>query len=804
MEFRQIGRMLLTTAVTFAFAAALYANMTDQQVVDYVKQQKAAGRSDKEIGSALVANGVTKEQFDRIKNNYNNADESQVQSSQEPDVNRMREMNASSTGLGDAPTTATRTGLFESITLPGRKVFGKEIFTTETLTFEPNQNLATPSDYQLGPGDEVIIDIWGASEDRLRSTISPEGSIVIEQLGPVHLNGMTIEQANNHLRRLFAYKYAGVEEQETDLSLTLGQVRTIQVNVLGEVETPGTYRLSPFSNVFNAIYHSGGVTDIGSLRNIEVRRNGRKIATVDLYDYIFGGKDASQLYLREGDVIIVPAYNNLVKLDGGVKRPMFYELKNGENITELITYAGGFADDAYTDMVTVTRANGKEHEIYNVESGDFRSYQLGDGDAITVGRVLNRFANRVFLNGKVMRPGQFAIDSKVTTLRELINQADGLAEDAYTDRVLIFREGPDKTKQVLSVNLDAIMSGSAPDVVLQKNDSIEIASVQQLFAKGSFSIGGYVNQPGDYPYVKHLTVNDLILQAGGLAEGASEARIEVARRIIDPESLEPLNETAQLFTLAYDNSLTGSGSFILEPYDIVTVRKSPTYVPQQRVAIGGEVVFEGAYTLARRNERLSDLVKRAGGLTDAAYVKGASLSRLMTEDEIKARDETIRLAQSMQGGQGTDSVSVSKLILTDRYSVGIHLDQALAHPGSTQDIVLQENDVLFVPQEVSTVKVQGEVMYPITVAYKEGANLKYYIEQAGGYGAKAKKSRGYVVYMNGTASRAKGNTPIEPGCQIIIPSKGVSHVNWNAIMSVATAGGTVATMAAAVANLLKK
>lgn len=803
MEFRQIGRMLLATAVTFAFAAALYANMTDQQVVEYVKQQKAAGASNKDIGAALVANGVTQAQLDRIKSNYDSSGDGVSGGSTDSDFNRMREANASSTGLGDLPTPseANESGANAG---GGRRVYGKEIFTTETLTFEPNQNLATPSDYQLGPGDEVIIDIWGASEDRLRSTISPEGSIVIEQLGPVHLNGMTIEEANNHLRRLFAYKYAGVEEQETDLSLTLGQVRTIQVNVLGEVETPGTYRLSPFSNVLNAIYHSGGVTDIGSLRNIEVRRNGRKIANVDLYEYIFGGKDARDFYLREGDVIVVPAYSTLVRLNGSVKRPMYYELKNGENIAELVAYAGGFTDDAYTDKVTVTRPNGKEHEIYNVESADFRNYQLNDGDEIAVGKVLGRFANRVTVDGKVFRPGAFALSEGISTLKDVIQAADGLTEDAYTDRVLIFREGPDLRTQVLSVNLESIMDGTAPDVVLQKNDVVRISGIREIFQKGDILIDGYVHNPGNFSYARHMTVNDLILQAGGLSEGASEVRIEVARRILDPESLEPLNETAQLFTLAYDNTPTGSGSFILEPFDIVTVRKSPTYVPQQRVAIGGEVVFEGAYTLSRRNERLSDLVKRAGGLTDAAYVKGASLSRRMTEDEIRARDESIRLARSMQGGQGADSVSIPRLILSDRYIVGINLDLALANPGSSQDIVLQENDVLFVPQEVSTVKIQGEVMYPITVPYKKGATLKYYVDQAGGYAAKAKKSRSYVVYMNGTAARAKSSTPIEPGCQIIIPSKGVSHVNWNAIMSVATAGGTVATMAAAVANLLKK
>lgn len=809
MELKFVGRILLVATAVVAFSATLHADMTDQQVVQYVKQQKAAGKTDKTIGAELLSRGVSRQQLERIKNNYTgeNADESDKQDRVKNDSFKRNTSADNIDRVGGRPgkaSTDSIPGLLETVVLPEKQnIFGKEVFQMRELTFEPNQNMATPTDYQLGPGDEVIIDIWGASEDRLRSTISPEGNIVIDQLGPVYLNGMTIEEANNHLRKLFAYKYAGIEEEETDISLSLGQVRSIQVNILGEVNTPGTYRLSPFANVFNAIYHSGGVSPIGSLRNVSIRRNGKVIATVDLYEYIFGGKDSSGIHLREGDVVIVPAYSALVELTGSVKRPMFYEMKEGENLAEALSYAGGFADDAYTDMVTVIRNTGKEKEVFNVSAYDFGTFRLKDGDELTIGKNLDRFANRIQISGKVLRPGDFALNSNMSTLRGLIEQAGGLAEDAYADRALIFREGPDLRRQVLSVDLGAIMAGTAADVALQKNDSIAVAGVREIFTKGDFTINGYVNKPGDFPYAKKTTVNDLILQAGGLAEGASTARIEVSRRILDPQSLKPINETAQVFSLAYDNGKTGSGSFVLEPYDIVTVRKSPVYMAQQRVAIGGEVAFEGAYTLARRNERLSDLVRRAGGLSDDAYVRGASLMRLMTEDEKLARDEAIRLAQTMQGGQGTDSISQNKMILSDRYSVGIHLDEALANPGSDQDMILQENDVLYVPQLVSTVKIQGDVMYPITVAYKKGAKLKYYIEQAGGYGSRAKKSKAYVVYLNGTAAKAKNSTPIEPGCQIIVPSKGTSTVNWNAIMSMATAGGTIATMAAAVANLLK-
>ncbi|MDE5651202.1 MAG: SLBB domain-containing protein, partial [Duncaniella sp.] len=654
-----------------------------------------------------------------------------------------------------------------------RNIFGGNVFTSESLSFEPNENQATPQNYRLGPGDEVVIDIWGASEDRIREVISPEGSIIIEQLGPIFLNGMTIEEANNHLRSQFAYKYAGVEENETDVSLTLGQVRTIQVNVMGEVRTPGTYRLSPFATVFNALYRSGGITEIGSLRNVEVLRGGRRVATVDVYEYLFGGKSSSNIRLEEGDVIMVPAYTTMVQMEGNVKRPMYYEAKAGESLADILHYAGGFGSNAYTEAVRLSRRTGKDNELFNVRSDEFATFRLSDGDIVTVGEVLDRYSNRVQLRGQAMRPGFYALGTDVATLRDLIAKADGLKEDAYTQRVLIYREGPDLTLQVVPVDIAAVLAGTAPDVQLKRNDIIEIASIQEILDRGGFTIQGLVSDPGTYPYAENTTIEDLILQAGGLLQGASTARIEVSRRMLDPNSTRPVNETAQLFTFSYNEGNPGSG-FTLEPYDIVTVRKSPVYVAQQRVAIGGEVAFEGPYTISRRNERISDLVRRAGGLTNAAYVRGAHLSRQMTEDEMTARDETMRIARMMQGGDNTDSISTNKLILSNRYNVGIELEKALANPGCDEDLVLQEGDALFIPQLVNTVRVQGDVMYPNTVVFKKGQKLKYYINQAGGYGSRAKKSKAYIVYLNGTVALAKGSTPIEPGCQIIVPSKAPS------------------------------
>lgn len=813
-DFKSTLRVLLTATALFAMTAVAYADMTDQQVMEYVKQQQKAGKTERQIGKELVSKGVTREQLERVRAKYTaEAEAAQQQATAKPKADKTvirqevpaeAQVNAvENEHSGIAAVGGVVSAPKETQPTRVRNIFGGNVFTSESLSFEPNENQATPQNYRLGPGDEVVIDIWGASEDRIREVISPEGSIIIEQLGPIFLNGMTIEEANNHLRSLFAYKYAGVEENETDISLTLGQVRTIQVNVMGEVRTPGTYRLSPFATVFNALYRSGGITEIGTLRNVEVLRGGRRVATVDIYEYLFGGKSSSNIHLQEGDVIMVPAYTTMVQMEGNVKRPMYYEAKAGESLADLLHYAGGFGSNAYTEAVRLSRRTGKENELFNVRSDEFATFRLSDGDIVTVGEVLDRYSNRVQLRGQAMRPGFYALGTDVATLRDLISKADGLKEDAYTQRVLIYREGPDLTLQVIPVDVAAVLAGTAPDVQLKRNDIVEIASVQEILDRGGFTIQGLVSDPGTYPYAENTTIEDLILQAGGLLQGASTARIEVSRRMLDPNSTKPVNETAQLFTFSYNEGNPGSG-FTLEPYDIVTVRKSPVYVAQQRVAIGGEVAFEGPYTISRRNERISDLVRRAGGLTDAAYVRGAHLSRQMTEDEMQARDETVRIARMMQGGENTDSISTNKLILSNRYNVGIELEKALANPGCDEDLVLQEGDALFIPQLINTVRVQGDVMYPNTVVFKKGQKLKYYINQAGGYGSRAKKSKAYIVYLNGTVAMAKGNTPIEPGCQIVVPSKAPSKgVDWQAVMTVVTAGGTLGTMAATIASLLK-
>ncbi len=783
--------------------------ITDQQVIDYIKQQTAAGKSEQQIGKELMAKGVTPEQAKRIKAQLESQQQGENQATRQTVTSAESERKhnaAEDVSVSSIENMQREIEKGDAMSGSGRKIYGHQVFNSQSLTFEPSENLATPQNYRLGPGDEVVIDIWGTSEDHMRQTISPEGSIMISQIGPVYLNGLTIKDANQHIKSAFSRKYAGMNDAETDIQVTLGQVRTIQVDILGEVATPGTFRMSPFSSVFHALYRAGGINDIGSLRNIQVLRNGKKVAGVDIYDYLFKGKTSGNIRLQEGDVIIVPPYEQLVNIDGNVKRPMYYEIKPDETVKSLLDYAGGFTGDAYGGMVRLSRQSGTENELYNIDRGEFATYRLQDGDIITVGTILDRYANRVELKGAVYRPGMFAIGDGLKTVRDLIDKADGVTEDAYTDRVLLYREGPEKQLEVVALDLKDILRGAAPDITLKRNDMLVISSVNELEERGDVYIGGQVARPGAYPYAANSTVEDLIFQAGGLLEGASTARVDISRRIVYPSATEATNQLAQEFTVSIENGLAvGKGKgFRLKPYDRVEVRRSPGYAPQETVAIDGEVLFAGTYTLRKRNERLSEFVTRAGGLIDGAYIKGAHLSRRLSESELAARKEALRLAMSNNSENMGDSIAIDKIDLSNMYNVGINLEKALANPGSDYDLVLMPGDSLYVPEKQSTVKISGDVMFPNAVIYEPGKKLSHYINQAGGYGQRAKKGKAFIVYMNGTVARAKRNTPIEPGCHIIVPSKPQNGgTDWSKILTLTTGFMSVATMVATIPNLFK-
>lgn len=793
-------RLLIVTlflAACVGSEVSAQTKMTDQQVIEYVKQATQEGKEQKQIAKELARKGVTREQAERIKKQYEQEVGTNAANMQGTELNEARlreEAQDETTALtNNQPTT-------EDLAQEDQ-VFGRNIFNTRNLTFEPNNNMATPPNYQLGPGDEVIIDIWGASQTSIRQTITPDGTINMQELGPIYLSGMTVEEANRFLKNKLGTVFSNENNQ---IQVTLGNTRTIQINIMGEVVQPGTYALSAFSTVFHALYRAGGVNDIGSLRNVQLVRNGKKIASVDVYDFIMQGKIKDDIRLQEGDVIIVPAYDMLVKMSGNVKRPMRFEMKKDETLAALIKYAGGFNADAYSKSVRMVRQNGMEYEVKTVDEMDYSVCQLRDGDVVTVGAILNRFTNKVEIKGAVYRPDIYALDGKVNTVRALIEKAQGLMDDAFTNRAVLQRQRDDLTSEIVSVDVKALMNGTIPDIPLRKNDILYIPSIHDLQDLGSVTIYGEVTKPDEYPYADNMTLEDLIIQAGGLKEAASTVRVDVSRRIKDTKSVNSTDSIGQMFSFALKDGfvIDGQPGFVLQPYDQVFVRRSPGYQTQQNVSIQGEVIFGGAYTLTSKAERLSDLVKKAGGVTNSAYVRGAKLIRVANDEEKKRMQDVVKLMGRELGENAIDSLGLQ---VDSLFSVGIDLEAALANPGGDADLVLREGDVLNIPEYVNTVKINGAVMMPNTVSYRKGEKVSYYLGQAGGYSQHAKKSKKFIIYMNGQVAKVKGNgsKQIEPGCEIIVPNKKQNKANIGNILGYATSFSSLAIMAATIVSQFK-
>lgn len=797
MKMKRLQIFLLLMMFCAAPKVSAQTKMTDLQVIEYVKQATQEGKEQKQIAAELARRGVTREQAERIKKQYEQQMGTDAANMQGTELNEARlreETQDETTALTDNQPTTEELAQED-------QVFGRNIFNTRNLTFEPNSNMATPPNYQLGPGDEVIIDIWGASQTSIRQTITPDGTINMQELGPIYVSGMTVEKANQFLKNKLGTVFSNENNQ---IQVTLGNTRTIQINIMGEVVQPGTYALSAFSTVFHALYRAGGVNDIGSLRNVQLVRNGKKIAAVDVYDFIMQGKIKDDIRLQEGDVIIVPAYDMLVKMSGNVKRPMRFEMKKDETLAALIKYAGGFNADAYSKSVRMVRQNGMEYEVKTVDEMDYSVCQLRDGDVVTVGAILNRFTNKVEIKGAVYRPDIYALDGKVNTVRALIEKAQGLMDDAFTNRAVLQRQRDDLTSEIVSVDVKALMDGTIPDIPLRKNDILYIPSIHDLQDLGSVIIYGEVAKPDSYPYADNMTLEDLIIQAGGLKEAASTVRVDVSRRIKDTKSVNSTDSIGQMFSFALKDGfvIDGQPGFVLQPYDQVFVRRSPGYQTQQNVSIQGEVIFGGTYTLTSKAERLSDLVKKAGGVTNSAYVRGAKLIRVANDEEKKRMQDVVKLMGRELGENAIDSLGLQ---VDNQFSVGIDLEAALANPGGDADLVLREGDVLNIPEYVNTVKINGAVMMPNTVSYRKGEKVSYYLSQAGGYSQHAKKSKKFIIYMNGQVAKVKGSgkDQIEPGCEIIVPNKKQSKTNIGDILGYATSFTSLATMAATIANLFK-
>ncbi len=836
--------------------------MTDEQVLQYVVEEHQSGTSQAQIVTKLMQRGVDIEQIRRVKQKYERLAKNQGLGAivtKEKSGNRLR-TNNSKTKMNNAnvnddtdeflPTYRLTDGrekdydnkniydetnedwLMMQDELNGFipdtaaivqkymddrkkkkvKVFGRDIFNNKELTFEPEMNIATPQNYRLGPGDAVFIEIYGASQKTIEGTVSPDGTITIEGFGPVQISGLTVKEANSRLRSTLGKRYSS-----SKISLTVGQTRSIMVNVMGEVNNPGTYTLPAFATVFHALYMAGGTNDLGTMRNIKVYRNNRLVSTVDIYDYILNGKLTGNVRLADNDVISVGTYDCLVNITGKVKRPMYYEMKKNESVATLLKYSGGFTGDAYKKSVRLVRKAGKEYSVYNVDEFDMSSFQLADADSVSVDSILQRYSNMVEIKGAVFRPGMYQVGGNINSVRTLIENADGLKEEAFTARAVMHRMKPDRTLEVIPVDVEGILAGRTADIPIQNNDVLFIPTKQEMMEEQTITIHGEVFYPGVYKYADNETLEDFVLQAGGLKQTASTVKVDVARRIVNPKALTTDSVIARTYTFALKDGfvIDGEPGFKLMPYDEVYVRKSPGFYKQQNVMVEGEVMFGGTYTLSKKNQRLSDLIKNAGGVNDRAYVAGARLERKMNEVERKRMETILKMAREQAENLEIEAAAQNKKVdlensellkrfeIPETYSVGIELDKALSNPGSDADIVLREGDKLIVPQYTATVKINGEVMYPNTVGYQQGKKAKYYINQAGGYSNKAKKSQTYIIYMNGTIAKVSEGARPMPGCEIFVPQKKINTMTVAEKLAIGSASASIATMIATLVNVLK-
>lgn len=849
-------KYFLTIVCLFALIAPpaiAQSSMSDSQIISFVQKEQSKGTSQTQIVTKLMQKGVSVSKLQELRKKYSSMKDNAMggsNSSASGSGNRSRVSNGTSLRGGgkvsvqDAETAFGNEGNYDNRigrgsndeemlmreTLDGfmpdsmsimekrieeklknkKKVFGRDIFNNRDLTFEPNMNIATPQNYRLGPGDAVYIDVYGGSQKTIEETISPDGTVTIEGYGPVQLSGLTVDQANQRLRQTLGSRYAS-----SSVKLTVGQTRTIMVNVMGEVKAPGTYTLSAFATVFHALYMAGGISEIGTLRNIKVYRQGRLVSQVDVYDYILNGKLTGNVRLTDNDVIVVGPYDCLVNITGKVKRPMYYEMKKSESIQTLLNYAGGFTGDAYTKSVRVLRKNGKEYSVYNITEFDMASFHISDEDSVSVDSILPRYKNMVELKGAVFRPGMYQLGGEVTSVRSLIEIADGLREDAFTARAVMHRMKKDRTLQVLSVDLQGIMDGNVADIPLQNEDVLFIPSRRDLQQDRKLRIYGEVYYPGTYDYAEGMTVEDFILQAGGLKDGACN-KVRVSRRITDVASEAAVRTETHEMTLVEGFVVDGQEGFKLQPHDEVYVSKTPAYHEQESVTIEGEVMSAGPYSLSKNNTRVSDVIRMAGGLTPQAAENGVYVMRKMTEEERRRRStilDQIRAgwAYSLSSGNQmtgedkkhfADSLLVEQYMRSDYYKVAVNLRSSMSNPGGVDDLVLRDGDRIIVEEMRNTVKVSGAVPYENAVPFVKGKNVKYYMAQGGARGAKNRRWA-YIIYQNGSSAMVRDGAKVEPGCEIVLPERSTQNTTLQTASMWVSIGGTLATLGAVIVSVLK-
>ena len=833
-------RRTLVSLLMLLCGVVASAQMSDDKIIQYVQEQQAKGVPQEQIVYDLNRRGVTLQQLQRMRDKYEKQQSTgvlgnTVQSQGSNQVSRSRTGGQSfnqiqSENVSERNQTKDSKTLeqerlqsmydesmflfvdsiylLRQMLLPARKeIYGHNIFKSRDMTFEPSLNMATPPNYRLGPGDEVIIDIWGASQNTIQQTISPDGNIMVQDLGPVYLSGKTVKEADSYIKKVFSQIYSGLDgdNANSSIKLSLGQNRSVLVNVMGEVENPGTYQVSSFATVFNALYLAGGVSETGSLRNIRLYRNNRIVAEVDMYDYIMNGRVQSDIRLEDNDAVVVSAHSILVNIDGRIRRPMYYEMKSDESLEDLINYAGGLESDAFRKDVRLVRMGDYQREIYTVPKEQQSGFRLMDGDSVYVDSIQVTFSNMAEVRGAVYRPGKFQISGAISTVKDLVEAAGGLKEDAFPSRALLNRTNPDKTLTNLSIDIKALLDGSVKDEPIRNNDVLFIPSLFDLGEVKTFSVYGEVLFPGDYLYADNTSIEDLILQAGGLKEDASLSKVDVVRRMRNKDAVEKSDLLSETYSFKIDENLAVlDNDFRLMPYDEVYVRRSPGYAVNRRVIVEGEVTFPGYYSLETNTDRLSDIMNRVGQFSSEAYPEGARLERQMTDDErqrmnniaeILSADDSLALARTLE-----------KLQNVNTFDVGINLREAMNKPGGASDIVLRDGDRIIIPVFTNTVKINGEVMFSNTTPYVKGKNLKYYIEKAGGYSQRAKKSKAYVVYMNGSVEKAKrrSSKQVQPGCEIVVPAREEREgLKATEILSLGSTSASLATVVLALMNLLK-
>ncbi len=766
-------------------------DLSDDQIRTYLQQAESSGLSESQMEIVALERGMPQAEIQKLRERIARLNGTAERQSTTPFTRRDTERRVVDTLF--APSKSDTTTSDSSSDAPLR-VFGSALFQGATPVFQPDLRIATPRNYIIGPGDQILIDIYGKSEEAHTLSVTPEGTINIPYIGIVPLAGMTIEQATARIESRLSTVYSAIRSGDTKVSVALGNIRSIQVTITGEVTQPGSYTLPSVATVFNALYSSGGPTENGSFRAINLIRNGKVIATLDIYDILMNGFFSENVRLEDQDILMIPPYQNRVEISGEVKRPAIFELKDGESFEKLLTYAGGFTEDAYRARIKVTKRTAKEQRIEDVLSSQYAHYEPQTGDKYKVGRVLNRFENRVVIEGAVFRPGEYEL-SPGLTLSMLIKKADGLKEDAFLSRGYILRLKDDMQKEQLSFNVSGIIAGTTPDVELKREDIITISSIFDLREQYTVDIDGEIRSPGQFTYAEGMTLQDLIMQAGGFRESATGNRIEVSRRVQNADVLSQSAQIADVFQVFADKGLSKEDQdFVLMPFDKVVVRTATGYETQKTIRIEGEVLYPGLYTIVSKDERISDIVKRAGGFTPFAYVEGASLKRGGTldstkaaetgaekaEKELRKQDEYNRMLalRQLQSDANTfNEVNISRNINNE--FVGINLERIIKRPGRRGDLILADGDIIRIPKELQTVKISGEVLAPSTAVYGPSKGFKQYISQAGGFSSRALRKSAYVLYANGSVKSTNrflffnNYPPIKPGAEIFVPQREV-------------------------------